>query len=308
MSFVAGFGIANVDFLFGHMARVPMLGEEVYSKSFSRQLGGGPVATMVQLARLNVPVKLATYAGSGDLSIFVREQLAWNHVPFVNLHNSREAEPLTISCIISCEEDRALVSYRPPANAFAVDTETLYQFYKGSRVAYIPLEHAELCKRLKAEGAVVVMDSFWDDGLCLNWYKGFLPYVDYFTPNEKEALKITGADTVEHALDRLAEHLPFAIIKLSEKGCVIRENNKNEWIKGIKVPHVDSTGAGDAFLSGLMYGIYHGYAPADCVRLGNITGANSVTRIGCLTAEMNEMQLLGSYKANYGILSHTPSP
>jgi ribokinase len=301
MSFVAGFGIANVDFLFGHMPRVPMPGEEIYAKSFSRQLGGGPVATMIQLARLSVPVRLATYVGSGDQSAFVREQLAQNRVPFVNMHASREAEPLTVSCIISCPEDRALVSYRPPAEAFRVSEDTVYQFYKGARVAYVPLEHAYLCKRLKEEGAVVVMDSFWDDELCMEWYERVLPYVDYFTPNEKEAQKITGAASVEEALERLSGRLPFAMIKLSERGCVIRRAGKTLHIPGVEVPYVDATGAGDAFLAGLLFGIFHGYGPEDCVRLGNITGANAVTRIGCLAAEMNRRELLDGMAAHYGV-------
>ena len=301
MSFVAGFGIANVDFLFGHMPRVPRPGEEIYAKSFSRQLGGGPVATMIQLARLNVPVRLATYVGSGDQSAFVREQLAFNKVPFVNMHGSREAEPLTVSCIISCPEDRALVSYRPPVEAFRVTEDTVYQFYKGAKVAYVPLEHAYLCKRLKQEGAVVVMDSFWDDELCMAWYENVLPYVDYFTPNEKEALKITGAASVEEALERLAERLPLAMVKLSEKGCMIRSNGVTQHIPGVPVPYVDATGAGDAFLAGLMYGIFYGCAPVDCVRLGNITGASAVTRIGCLAAEMNRAQMLAQMEKHYGV-------
>ncbi len=301
MSFVAGFGIANVDFLFGHMPRVPRPGEEIYAKSFSRQLGGGPVATMIQLARLNVPVRLATYVGSGDQSAFVREQLALNRVPFVNMHASREAEPLTVSCIISCPEDRALVSYKPSAEAFRVSEDTVYQFYKGAKVAYVPLEHATLCKRLKQEDAVVVMDSFWDDELCMAWYEDVLPYVDYFTPNEKEAMKITGAASVEEALERLNDRLPLAMVKLSEKGCILRRNGVTQHIPGVEVDYVDATGAGDAFLAGLLYGIFYGYGPEDCVRLGNITGASAVTRIGCLAAEMNRREMLAQMEAHYGV-------
>ncbi len=301
MSFVAGFGIANVDFLFGHMPRVPRPGEEIYAKSFSRQLGGGPVATMIQLARLNVPVRLATYVGSGDQSAFVREQLALNRVPFVNMHMSREAEPLTVSCIISCPEDRALVSYRPSEEAFRVLPDTVYQFYRGAKVAYVPLEHAGHCRRLKEEGAVVVMDSFWDDALTMDWYKDVLPYVDYFTPNEKEAMKLTGAASPEEALERLAERMPFAMVKISERGCLVRKDGRTVHIPGVEVPYVDATGAGDAFLAGLLYGIFHDIGPEDAVRLGNITGANAVTRIGCLAAEMNRREMLAQMEKHYGV-------
>ena len=71
MNSVGGFGIANVDIIFGNAHRMPKLGEEVYSESCSKQLGGGAVATLIQLYRLGVPVKLATYIGEGPLSRYL---------------------------------------------------------------------------------------------------------------------------------------------------------------------------------------------------------------------------------------------
>lgn len=41
-----------------------------------------------------------------------------------------------------------------------------------------------------------------------------------------------------------------------------------------------------------MYGLYHGYPFADCVRFGNITGGKSVTGVGCLTEYVQEGELL----------------
>ena len=68
MNSVGGFGIANVDIIFGNADRMPKLGEEIYSGYCSKQLGGGAVATLIQLSRLGIPVKLATYIGEGLLS------------------------------------------------------------------------------------------------------------------------------------------------------------------------------------------------------------------------------------------------
>ena len=60
----------------------------------------------------------------------------------------------------------------------------------------------------------------------------------------------------------------------------------------VAVKRFCKTGAGDAFLAGLMYGLYHGYPFADCVRFGNITGGKSVTGVGCLTEYVQESELL----------------
>lgn len=53
-----------------------------------------------------------------------------------------------------------------------------------------------------------------------------------------------------------------------------------------------STGAGDAFTAGLLYGLYHGYSFAECVLFGNITGGKCVTGVGCLTERCTEPELL----------------
>ena len=55
---------------------------------------------------------------------------------------------------------------------------------------------------------------------------------------------------------------------------------------------VDSTGAGDAFMSGFMYGLYYNYPVEQCVRFGNVTGGTCVQEIGCLTKYVNEGKLL----------------
>ena len=64
--------------------------------------------------------------------------------------------------------------------------------------------------------------------------------------------------------------------------------------------HVDSTGAGDAFAAGFMYGLYYGYDLGDCIRFGNITGGNAVTEMWCLSAEMDEEKLLKYFYEIYG--------
>ena len=60
MSFIAGTGKTNVDILYASLKRLPQLGEELYSDGFKLCLGGGVPGTMVNLGRLNIPVRTAT--------------------------------------------------------------------------------------------------------------------------------------------------------------------------------------------------------------------------------------------------------
>lgn len=299
---VAGFGIANIDFIFGNSPRMPGLGEEIYSESCSRQLGGGPVATLIQLARLGVPVELATYVGTGPLSRFLAQELKKNRVEYKNMLASREPDPVTLSCIVSCREDRGIISYKPREECFAVDEQQLYQFYSERKIAYVTIEQRHLCQRLKDAGCIVVMDSAWSDALSLEWYHEIFPYVDYFIPNECEAMKITGTENPGDALRELSKYLNTAIIKTGHQGCLLLDHGNEIRIPASPAEHVDSTGAGDAFAAGFMYGLYHNCNVIECICYGNITGGNAVTKIGCLAAEMNEDNLKAEFKKIYGKL------
>ena len=147
---------------------------------------------------------------------------------------------------------------------------------KGAKLVQMQEGFLPVYRKLHEEGTILIFDMGWDDELSFEKYGDYLRLADYYTPNTKEALKITGRDTPEEALRVLAEYFehPRLLRNIPEFTCK------------------DSTGAGDAFLAGLMYGLYHGYPFADCVRFGNITGGKSVTGVGCLTEYVQESELL----------------
>ena len=179
MNSVGGFGIANVDIIFGNADRIPKLGEEIYTPSCFKQLGGGVVATLIQLSRLGVPVKLATYIGNGSLSKYLVKKLEKEKIEYINMLSTDEEDPVTLSCIVSCEQDRGIVSYKPKEEAFGVDSKKIYEFYKDCKIAFLSLEQKEFCKSLKEAGCIIVLDSAWNDMLSLEWYYDVFPYVDY---------------------------------------------------------------------------------------------------------------------------------
>lgn len=293
---VAGFGIANIDIIFGQAQRMPLLGEEIYSGTLSRQLGGGAVATMIQLSRLGVPVKLATYIGKGDLSRFLIKELDRHHIDYTNMLCTEEEDPVTLSAVVSCPGDRGIISYKPDPCAFRTDMDKIYRFYEGSEIAYVSLEHKEIYPELKKSGCLIVLDSAWDDAMCLSDYQDAFPHIDYFIPNAKEAMQLTGAASAEEALEILSHHLKVPIIKNGEQGSLYFDRGRIACVRPYPAKHKDSTGAGDAFAAGLIYGLFHRYPLQDCIRFGNISGANAVTKIGCLSAEIDEETLLSRYR------------
>lgn len=94
------------------------------------------------------------------------------------------------------------------------------------------------------------------------------------------------------------------IIKLDQDGCLLKSGDNIQIIPPLRhVNNIDSTGAGDAFMSGFLFGVYHHYEVEDCVRCGNIMDAACVSHVGCITGALTETELLEKFKEYY---NHRP--
>ena len=289
MSFVAGAGSINIDLLFEGLPRIPNEVEELYSRGFSLQMGGGVSATLLNLAGLGVPVRIQTGLGNDMFSDFARRTFASFGVEPYNLADGTTGIPLNISAALLTPSDRTFVSY---TDGLPMDDARIYENSRGAKIVQMGVGSLEAYRRLKADGAILVFDTGWDDAMSLETYREYLELADYYTPNQKEALKITGTDQPADAARVLTQFFDKVIVKLDKDGCLILEDGQERIIPNIPVVHRDSTGAGDAFLAGFLYGLYHDYSFAQSVLFGNITGGTCVTAVGCLTARLTEDELL----------------
>ncbi|MGN0532190.1 MAG: carbohydrate kinase family protein [Eubacterium sp.] len=297
-NFVAGIGSTNVDLLYSGLEKLPNEGEEIYSKDFSIQLGGGVPATLINLARLGISAKIATELGEDMFSLFARSEFEKAGVKPLNLYNGQDI-PLNVTSAIITPGDRTFISYGN-GSVEASDTamETAYKMCQGARIVIMQCGgFLPVYKKLKDEGTILVFDCGWDDNMSLESYKKYLDIADYYTPNQKEALKITGTDAPQKAAKILSNYFENVVVKLDRDGCLGMQNGIEFIIPSVKnIECVDSTGAGDAFLAGFVYGLYYDYSFKDCLMFGNITGGKCVTEVGCLNAYVTENELLRQYK------------
>lgn len=293
MAFISGAGATNVDLLFQGFDRLAGVGEELYCKDFSLQLGGGLPATLINLGRLGIQTRIATELGSDIFSNFAKEKFNENGVTPVNLYNSNGI-PVNITSAIILPRDRTFYSYGKgdiiPDDAML---EKFYEIAKGSKICMMQLGgFLEVYKKLKSEGTILVLDTGWDDEMSFEKYNGYLNLADYYTPNRKEAMKITGESTPQKAAQSLRKYFDKVVVKVDADGCIGIDNGEGFFVPSVaEFKNVDSTGAGDAFLAGFMYGLFYDYPLKDCIEFGNITGGKSVTRVGALSAYVSENEL-----------------
>lgn len=286
MSFVAAISDIVIDVLYSGLPRMPALGEEVYARDFDLQLGGGPPAALITLQKLGLPVKLGTYLSDDNLSTMGKILLKQYGIKYENLYKG-EGKPVNITSIASFPEDRYFLSYYPGSNKGYCSDDEAYSFFKGAKVCFGLNGHNDIMKKLKNEGTIIVYDVGWSDDLNIDNLKDTLKCVNVFTPNDKEALKMTGTLNVLDALEIISRYVDYAIITLGKNGCVAKQGNEVIYsppLKGLKV--VDTTGAGDNFLAGIMYGLYYDWPIDRCLMMGNVTGGYSTTFLGCCSADI----------------------
>lgn len=298
MAFIAGAGSTNVDLLYQGFDRLAGVGEELYCKDFSLQLGGGLPATLINLGRLGIETKIATELGNDIFSNFAKEKFIENGVTPTNLYKGNKI-PLNITSAIILPKDRTFYTYgkgsiEPDEKAM----ETFYNIARGSKICMMQLGgFLPVYKKLKEEGTILVLDTGWNDEMSFEKYDEYLTVADYYTPNRKEALRITGTDNEKDAAYALKKYFDSVVVKVDADGCIGIDSDDYFFCPSIEeFKNVDSTGAGDAFLAGFMYGLFYDYPLKDCIEYGNITGGKAVTAVGALSGYVNEKELL-EYKS-----------
>jgi len=108
--------------------------------------------------------------------------------------------------------------------------------------------------------------------------------IDILFMNETEAKAYTGLEPKEAAIS-VGEKVKTVIVKTGEQGSFVVDDKKFYEISPIKAEAVDTTGAGDLYASGFLYGILNGKTVAEAGELGSFMGAKAVSQMGALLNE-----------------------
>lgn len=124
------------------------------------------------------------------------------------------------------------------------------------------------------------------DGFCVDRYRDeFRALVDgpldILFANEDEIKSLYQVDDFDDALQAIRGRVDVAALTRSEKGSVIVAGDEIHIVDAEPVADLqDTTGAGDLFAAGFLYGLTHGRSYHDCARLGGIAAAEVISQIG----------------------------
>lgn len=104
-------------------------------------------------------------------------------------------------------------------------------------------------------------------------------FADIIFANEDEAKALVNKKAV-NALHEISEMCDIAIVKLGENGSLVKKGNKVYKIKPHSIKAIDTTGAGDMYAAGFLYGLANNYNLEQCGNIGSYLAAKVVEQIG----------------------------
>jgi sugar/nucleoside kinase (ribokinase family) len=167
------------------------------------------------------------------------------------------------------------------------------------RIVHLDGRDLEACIKLARWGRTVGAIICFDIGSTRNDVSPILPLVDHLVVADAFALPFTGGRTARQALLRLQGSCPGTVVVTEgTKGSLGCENAQFVRQPAYRVRNVDTTGAGDAFHTGYIYGLLHGYDLAARMRLGAATAALKCTKPGARAGAPTLRQVKDFLKKN----------
>lgn len=248
--------------------------------------GGSASNTIHGLANLGVETGFIGKIGRDEMGkVFHDDMISAG----INAHLSQDhISTGRAIALISPDTERTFATYLGAAvemNHNDLDSEIFSQYDLFHIEGYIVQNHALLESALKLareKGMKISLDLASYNVVEAN--RDFLEemlrkYVDIVFANEEEARSLTGKEP-EEALEELAGMCEIAVVKVGRHGSLAKTGNSKFEIGVIPVKSVDTTGAGDLYASGFLFGLVNGYELEKCGRIGAILAGKVIEVIG----------------------------
>ncbi|PCI43806.1 MAG: adenosine kinase [Proteobacteria bacterium] len=152
--------------------------------------------------------------------------------------------------------------------------------FAGESTKAAALKAIELAKQHGVKVALTISDPFLID-ICRDDFQALIEGpVDLLFCNEDEATALTGEDDPIDAAHAIHKHCENVALTLGNKGSVIMHGGEAFPIEGVEVDAIDTTGAGDMYAAGVLYGITNGLSWQHAGHLGSHAAAKVVAQLG----------------------------
>ena len=260
----------------------------------AREISGGSAAnTMAGLASLGGAGAFIGKVRNDQLGGIFRHDIRASGVAF-DTPAATEGAP-TARCLIFVTPDaqRTMGTFLGASVGLGpedIDAETV----AGAKVTYLEgylwdpprakeafVKAAEVAHEAGRKVALTLSDPFCVDRHRDEFRELVDGHIDLLFANEQEICSLYKVGSFDEALAALRGRCELAVLTRSEKGAVVLQGDHIESVPAEAIDHlVDTTGAGDLFASGFLFGFVRGKPVGDCARLGALAAAEVISHFG----------------------------
>ncbi|MBM7035334.1 carbohydrate kinase family protein [Vibrio ulleungensis] len=303
MKSIACVGMAVADLIVGPTESFHFTQDVTLLDTVTTKPGGDAANVALNLGAMGVPVSLHTKLGSdlfGDwlINTYAGEGVDTQYV------NQTDGDSTGVAIALVDKHGERVFLYR----GGAVDSLALNDLDQ-SAILHHDIVHCsgffllpsleekglpKLFAKAREQGVKTSLDVGWDNsGRWLKTIGPMLPSLDYFLPTLNEAQQIAEKSTIEECAQYFVDAgVSQVVIKAGAKGAYAHDGQIGFWVHAQPIDGVvDTTGAGDGFVSGFLASIARGLPFKDAVHNANRAGAIVVQQYGSTGAIKNYQQI-----------------
>jgi sugar/nucleoside kinase (ribokinase family) len=277
---VVGMGLNSVDFLCV-VPEFPTINSKMRILKFSKQ-GGGQVATaMVALSRWGIRTKYIGKVGGDELGQFSVKSIQQEGVDVSSITIEPNAPNQFAMILVDSHSGERTILWDRDERLMYREGELRKEEVCSGKLLHLDghdIKAAIQCARwAKEEKILTVIDLDKIEPLTSELIKE----IDFVVTSARFPRLFTGISDQEKALRELQKHTPgFLCATLGHEGAVALLNGEFLYAKGYDVKAIDTTGAGDVFHAGFIYGLLQNWEIVDILRFANAVAALKCRDLG----------------------------
>lgn len=289
-----GFGTNAVDYLI-QVPEYPQFDSKIELETYTQLAGGEIASTMSGLSRLGMKTAYIGRFGKDSAGDFGLQTLRDENVNVDFAEQIEDAQTQIAFIIIDVRNGERTVIWKRDEKLSYSPAEVPLDLMKRAKIFHATPHDALACAKLareaKTNGAIISIDidNIFDGVLEM------IPLVDVFISSAEFPEKLLGIKDHKTALREIKSRFgcPVVGMTLGENGSLILCENEFIETAGFAVPGgcKDTTGAGDAFRVGLLYGILQEKSIAEAARMANAVAALKCRAVGARTSLPNKNEL-----------------
>jgi ribokinase len=312
---VIGLGALNIDHI-KMVERILEDGEAVALETKSAP-GGSAANTIYALAKLGVSTAFCGAVGDDDYGRTLLQDFQKVGVNTTNIRVKKEARTGTVLCL-SDKFGRRSLYVMPSANSLLTTADLDLDYINGAGMLHL----ASFADDRQFQLVLELMDKL-DSSVRLSFAPGalyaakglknlapILKRAHLLFLNQDEMQQLAGEDVTSGAEGCLKQGCQRVVVTLGT-GRKLKNVSAVGYIKDAEHEYiveplsqdvgaeVDTTGAGDAFAAGFLYGVVKGKGPEECGRLGNIVARFCITKMGAREGLPSQKELAQRYQELY---------